>query len=269
MKYFIIVFFFSFFSFICKAKVGINTIIPKASLDIKATNSGSPNYNDGILIPRIDNFSIIEAGPDQDGMLVFVTGNGFPSKGFYYWDVNTAIWVPLNKSKHYVGELYGGGIVYYVYDDGEHGLIASLADVDGGVLTPWGLYGVDVNNCESYVDGLSNTTSIINTGGPSTGAAGLCNAYSYGGYSDWYLPSIIELRQMAPALLTINYILENDGNTASIPLDISDVGSTSGFYWSSTEANSSFAKNHSFYYFSTNSSQKWQTNNRTRAIRSF
>jgi len=30
----------------------------------------------------------------------------------------------IDENRHYVGELYGGGIVYYIYDDGYHGLIA-------------------------------------------------------------------------------------------------------------------------------------------------
>jgi len=36
---------------------------------------------------------------------------------------------------HYVGELYGGGIVAYVYDNGLHGLIASLDNLNSGNTT--------------------------------------------------------------------------------------------------------------------------------------
>ena len=31
--------------------------------------------------------------------------------------------------KHYVGELFGGGIVFFVWANGNHGLIASLDDL--------------------------------------------------------------------------------------------------------------------------------------------
>ncbi|MCK4465409.1 MAG: hypothetical protein KAU83_06835, partial [Bacteroidales bacterium] len=36
----------------------------------------------------------------------------------------TRVILGLGSSWHYVGELYGGGIVFYVYDNGQHGLIA-------------------------------------------------------------------------------------------------------------------------------------------------
>lgn len=250
------------------AQVGINTTSPNASLDIEVNNRSSPNLNDGILIPRIDNFPVLEPGPNQDGMLVFVTGNGTPTKGFYYWDVSPSTWIPLNKERHYIGELYGGGIVYYVDSDGQHGLIASLDDLGGGPVA-WGLYGVDVNNCESYLDGATNTASVISAGGQPGDAAGLSNNYSASGFTDWYLPSLIELRLLAPVLLTINPILENDGNPLTNPIDVGGISSTSGFYWSSTEANNSFARVHSFTYFSSNSQQKSQSDSRVRAIRAF
>lgn len=268
LKYLITILFFSFFSFICKAQVGINTTTPNAVLEIKASNSASPNVNDGLLIPRIDEFSTIEPNPLQHGMIVFVTGNGTASKGFYYWDSDSSKWIPFHKSKHYIGELYGGGIVYYVYDDGAHGLIASLDDLGGGPVA-WGLYGVDVNNCENYLDGATNTASIIAAGGQSGDAAGLCNGYSAGGFTDWFLPSVYELRQMDQALLTINPILENDGNSLTNPIDVGGISSNSGFYWTSTEANASYARNHTFTYLNTNSGQKFQVNARVRAIRVF
>ncbi|MEO6405797.1 MAG: hypothetical protein ABIY51_14985, partial [Ferruginibacter sp.] len=34
---------------------------------------------------------------------------------------------------HYIGESYGGGIVFYVYDNGQHGLIAATADQSTGI----------------------------------------------------------------------------------------------------------------------------------------
>ncbi|RMA58643.1 hypothetical protein [Ulvibacter antarcticus] len=253
--------------FISYAQVGINTVSPNATLQINATNSSSPGRSDGILIPRVDNFSVIEPLPAQDGMLIFVSGDGTPEKGFYYWDSNQSTWIPLNRKRHYVGELYEGGIVYHVDEDGQHGLIASLNDLGSSVS--WGLSGVDVNNCEDFIDGATNTASIISAGGPAGSAAGLCNAYAAGGFTDWYLPALIELKQMADALVTINPILINDGNPLTVPVDVGGTASTSGFYWSSTEGNATFARNYTFTYFDANSSQKWQTVNRVRAIRSF
>ncbi|MBT8262162.1 MAG: hypothetical protein KJO05_05020 [Bacteroidia bacterium] len=78
-----------------QSQVGIGNTDPKSSLDITATNVATPSNTDGILIPRIDDFPVSDPGVDQDGMLVFVTGNGTPSEGFYYWDQGTMSWVSV------------------------------------------------------------------------------------------------------------------------------------------------------------------------------
>ncbi len=85
-------------SLFVKAQVGINNTDPKASLDISATNLAAPANTDGVLIPRVDNFPTIVPTAAQDGMMVFVTGNGTPIKGFYFWDNATASWTTLSMS---------------------------------------------------------------------------------------------------------------------------------------------------------------------------
>ena len=81
------------------AQVGIGNTDPKASLDITASNVATPSSTDGILIPKIDNFPATNPGADQDGMLVFVTGNGAPTKGFYYWDQDITGWINVTGVK--------------------------------------------------------------------------------------------------------------------------------------------------------------------------
>ncbi len=133
-----------------------------------------------------------------------------------------------NGFTHYVGELYGGGVVFHVYkgaDGNEHGLIVSLTDLG---LAPWGLEGTDVPNCESKWNGQANTSAILNTGGLATDAAGLCAAYNGGGYNDWYLPSICELNMLWNNLYDENRILSQTSNAMEIPM----YGVS---YWSSTE----------------------------------
>lgn len=77
------------------AQVGINNTDPKAILDISSSNVATPANTDGLLIPRIDEFPVTNPGADQDGMMVFATGNGTPSKGFYYWNQTTTAWVSV------------------------------------------------------------------------------------------------------------------------------------------------------------------------------
>ena len=137
--------------------------------------------------------------------------------------------------QHYVGELYGGGIVFYVYDNGRHGLIASLNDLDDGNGAEWGLSGTDVPNCESAWDGAANTAAIIAAGGAANEAAGLCSNYSGGGYTDWYLPATWEWNILYLNAFIISKVLETDGNPATYGLR-SDQN-----YWSSTEKDATHA----------------------------
>lgn len=76
-----------------KAQVGVNTTDPKAILDIKASNQATPTNTDGILIPRIDTFPIIDPTANQQGMMVYLTTtSGGKPPGFYYWNNTSSLW---------------------------------------------------------------------------------------------------------------------------------------------------------------------------------
>jgi hypothetical protein len=134
---------------------------------------------------------------------------------------------------HWVGEVYGGGVVFHVYRDHlgeEHGLIVSLNDLSSSAT--WGLFGTDVNNCESTWNGAGNSASIIAAGAENGSAAHLCDAYEGGGFTDWYLPAINELVLMNNVQFNLNQSLSQiPGGTL---FDINAYLS----YWSSTEADS-------------------------------
>jgi hypothetical protein len=164
---------------------------------------------------------------------------------------------------HWIGESFGGGIVFHVYKDVlgvEHGLICSLTNLGTGDFIFWGLYGTNVPNCESRWNGLANSTSIMNAG-PAVGTAPqLCDAYSSGGFSDWYLPSIDELLLIHAARYTLNRnMLQIPG---SVPFGTED-------YWSSTESNSTDA--YSVYFLNGTATINYKDDwyNRVRAIRAF
>jgi len=77
------------------SQVGVRNTDPKAVLDIKASNQGTPLYTDGILVPRIATFPATNPGVDQTGMLMYLTTtNGPNTPGFYYWDNG---WYKLNS----------------------------------------------------------------------------------------------------------------------------------------------------------------------------
>jgi hypothetical protein len=158
---------------------------------------------------------------------------------------------------HYVGELYGGGIVVFVWKEGgvEHGLIASLTNVNTSAqwssVTAAGIGTA----AQSPIGGQANTTAMINQGDVS-GAAYLCDNYSAGGFDDWYLPSVWELTQCYNAAFVVNSVL----------------GNTNGFrvamYWSSTESQEFGGWGYDFGYGSAADRSKADSGN-VRAVRRF
>jgi len=169
---------------------------------------------------------------------------------------------------HYVGELYGGGIIFWLDQTGEHGLIASLDDLDGGSGVEWGLYGTDVSNCESMTDGAANTAAIIAAGPAAGTAAVLCNNYTGGGFTDWYLPSNRELYLLCSQDVLIDQILDNDGNSATNGFSQEYTAPIYSRYWSSTEYDGSYAWYYDFGFGSSGSNVKTHTY-RVRAVRAF
>jgi hypothetical protein len=212
-----------------------------AVLNVESTNQG-------VLVPRIsltgkDDVTTIPSATIS--LLVYNTNTTSDiAPGYYYWDGSS--WVGIVQKRHYVGEIWGGGIVFFVYDDGRHGLIASLFDLDNGNGASWGLYDINVSNCESMTDGATNTAAIIAAGGLGDDAAGLCDTFSAGGYTDWYLPSNRELYLLAKRDLLIDQILDNDGDPLTNGLSQEFESPTYGRYWSSTER---LGNNAWYYYF--------------------
>jgi hypothetical protein len=190
------------------AQVGIGTSSPNASaqLDVSSTTKG-------FLPPRMTTAQrdAITATP---GLTIYnTTKNSFEC-------YNGSSWY---STVHYIGEGYGGGIVFYVYDNGQHGLVAATTDQSTGIR--W--YGGNYTNTMALADGMgagrSNTAIIIgNQGYGDSGsyAARVCNEYSVTvndvTYSDWYLPSKHELNLL--------YLQKNMVG-----------GFVNDFYWCSTD----------------------------------
>ena len=119
---------------------------------------------------------------------------------------------------HYIGELYGGGIIVSLWISGgeEHGLIASLNNLRTFASSgAWSNINLISSNATSYTDGQTNTNLIINQSGHTTSHAKICSDYVSGGYDDWYLPSISELGECYKAFFILNSVL-GDVNGFSI-----------------------------------------------------
>jgi hypothetical protein len=157
---------------------------------------------------------------------------------------------------HTIGESYGGGIVFYVYDGGHHGLIAATADQSTGMR--W--YAGTNTNTMAMTDGVGagkeNTKLIIANQGYGDGttyAARVCNEYSVtvGGviYGDWHLPSSEELRLLYLQRAAVG-------------------GFTPDSYWTSIEASDAHAAAFNFYSGFNLYANKTSTL-RVRAVRAF
>lgn len=222
--------------------IGIGTTTPDSSalLDISSTNRG-------FLPPRMNS-------TQRDAI-------GGPAAGLQIYNTDTKAVEVYNGTKwytpvHYAGEHYGGGTVFYTYDNGLHGLIAAATDQSTGIK--W--HNSFDHNTGATGDGLlagnMNTqfgvaTQVLdNTGNFATKTAAdyafTENGISYG---DWYLPSKYELN-----LLYLQRTLVGGFSTDT--------------YWSSTESNSAGVWCQSFNGGGQNAAFKSLTY-RVRCIRSF
>lgn len=124
-----------------------------------------------------------------------------------------------NSAGHHIGELFGGGIIFYLWRDPtgiEHGLIASLKDL--GTST-WATPVIsNPATAASHSDGAANTTAII--AASTSSAAELCRTYTDGSHSDWYLPAIWELNQLYNQAFIINDLLESDNDPQTTGLNL-------------------------------------------------
>ena len=96
-------------------------------------------------------------------------------------------------SGHYIGEHFGGGVIFYLDSTGSHGMICTYSTIGGDNY--WGCDGVLVGGTSTaFGTGQSNTAAIVAAGCSGSGdAANVCVSYVGGGYSDWFLPSRDEL----------------------------------------------------------------------------
>ena len=239
------------------AQVGINTDSPHefAALDIVSTTGG-------LLVPRMTKAERDGITSPSQGLIIFckdcASGEGeLQVKLTSSWkntiggDVNNPPPPPV------VGDIYGGGIVFYLlgpsdtgYVEGEtHGLIAAEQDqIDANTGIQW-IIGGDTQTTSNggtsalIEKGQANTAAMMSQANYTGGAATVCYDYSttVNGitYNDWFLPSKDEITKMYLNRATINTTASaNGGGNFS--------SSTPSNYWSSSEDDSNHAWCQSF-----------------------
>lgn len=119
-----------------------------------------------------------------------------------------------------IGEEYKGGIIVFVEQSGDKGIIVSKTDLSGGEMNgefEWGVKGSLIG--ANSTNGKENTDKIIAAYADSkySIAAFLQKGVNISGYKDWYLPSKEEF----------NYIEKNKELVPNLNLDEK--------YWTSSE----------------------------------
>ena len=181
-----------------------------AILDVKSTTKG-------LLPPRMTQAQRDAISTPAAGLIVHCTNCSRIGPYAY----NGSAWMPMLQRTYSIGEAAQGGIVFWVDDSGEHGLVAATADFATTLV--WTLVGgtfINKVRNDGIKAGRINTDAIIALHGTGTYAAQACAQYLGGGYGDWYLPSKYELH-----LLYLQQAVVG--------------GFGGGIYWSSTENDAS------------------------------
>ena len=123
-----------------------------------------------------------------------------------------------------VGQTYQGGIIFYLADGGQSGLIVTAANIG---YSKFGCEGTEIGGTSKGIwSGKQNTDRILSACSDANTAAAMCADYVYQGYDDWYLPSWDEL-------IVMRQNLHNNG-----------IGNFSWWIWSSSEMDANTANSH-------------------------
>jgi hypothetical protein len=177
--------------------------------------------------------------------------------------------LPVEEKKYLIGDFAQGGVVFWVDETGQHGLVCAKTDQGTGAKwfpDPRGYRSAKASD-HYLLAGSKNTERIIAAqeamgDDDATYAARICSdlQITEGGktYAGWHLPSIRELNQMYIHRTTINTVATAKGGTAFAGVN----------YWSSTQCTGEQAWTRNFG----NGLQKYYSKGfryRVRAIRAF
>ena len=244
------------------------TLILDGQKNITATFTLTDTDNDNIS----DKFDLCDDTPE--GLIVDQNGCAAVQKDTDEDGVNDAIDIcpntPANENVdengcHAVlGNYALGGVIFYIDETLNHGLVVALNDNESG---EWGCSDEEILNANDSTlgSGYRNTLAILASDCEPAGISAIIAAYSASTFisedtlvNDWYLPSIDELkllyqeREWIDDSLTV-YNGKRFENTT---------------YWSSTQSGTDKAKSLSFGNGSTKSSYKISVNE-VRSIRAF
>ena len=253
--------------FTIRDSVATGAIKYRETFSVTTTAQGMFSVNVGQGTVVTGTFAGINWGTNAKFMQVEMD----PAGGSSYIDMGTQqmMSVPYalnagNAFTHYVGEVWGGGVVYHVYrgaDGNEHGLIVALTNQSTAAAWSDVTSTLIGSSAQSHWNGLANSIAIVAQVGHTNSAAKLCLDFVSGGYNDWYLPSRHELNLLFDAQFNVSKSL----SITSGAVELTQIGS----YWSSSELGAIDAFPIDFYAGSTNGSDYKSRTYYVRAVRAF
>ena len=206
---------------------------------LRLTNLATLDATD-IYLNAVDNLSSYESRYDK-----FAFTLGALTKGQYRYEVTE------NPATYAAGDFVQGGL--YTFTDSGYAYIT--AATDQSTSAPWGCQGTPIAEGatpEAIGQGVINTAYIVAGCATSGIAARVANDLVLNGFSDWFLPSLLELTEMYTNLASAG------------------IGSLSNHsYWSSTQLDAAQAFTIDMNNGFENQHNKSQTNRHTRAMRRF
>ena len=203
------------------------------------------------------------------GPIKIIDGNQGNHKVLTSDSSGLASWQTPVVKNYSIGDFALGGIIFWLDESGQHGLICAKNDQSAGIRWEADQSGRTMAKGDGPYAGEMNTAIIIATQSVFSPddevsyAARLCAELQIieGGktYGDWYLPSKEELNLMYLNKETINTTAGTNGGSSF----------TGDNYWSSSELNFSNAYRQTFSNGTQHFSLKFLTTLRVRAIRAF
>ncbi len=194
--------------------VAIGATAPESSaqLEVKSTDKG-------FLPPRMTEAQRDNISTPATGLIICQTDG---TAGLYQYSGTAWKAIGSSPTTYSVDDFARGGIVFWLDETGQHGLVCAKEDQCTGIRWYAGTYGASRASGDGPFSGELNT-SIIILSQVSIGddgddyAAQICNdlqiTESGKTYGDWYLPSKEELNLMYHNKATINATaLANSGS---------------------------------------------------------
>ncbi|MCZ2337735.1 MAG: hypothetical protein LC127_05930 [Chitinophagales bacterium] len=149
----------------------------------------------------------------------------------------------LTYSVPKVGEAFGGGFIAYIYQPSDpqydeyynsiyvgpynkdiiRGIIISTASIANSQLGPGGTWSLPATNSS----GAQSTTTLYNWNSNSSLAASRVETLSFGGFTDWFIPSQLEMLQIVSLTFSRQFLTQsyywttntNSGSTIAYGID--------------------------------------------------